>query len=123
MPQGIDRVTVIGAGTMGASIAGLLANAGVPVHLLDVAPDALTDDEAAKGLSLDDKRVRNRIVQQGFQRMVKSKPANLFTQEVAELITLGNLNDDLEAAASHSDWIIEVIVERPGPKQALMERS
>ncbi len=122
MPQGIDRVTVIGAGTMGASIAGLLANAGVPVHLLDVAPDALTADEEAKGLSLDDARVRNRLVQQGFQRMAKAKPANLFTKDAAELITLGNLDDDLESAASESDWIIEVIVERPGPKQALMER-
>ena len=118
----INRVTVIGAGTMGAAIAGHLANAGVSVHLLDVVPDALTDEEAAKGLSLTDRRARNRIVQGGFERMVKSKPANLFAEDKAKLITIGNLEDDLDAAVQQSDWIIEVIVERPGPKQRLMER-
>jgi 3-hydroxyacyl-CoA dehydrogenase len=118
----INRVTVIGAGTMGAAIAGHLANAGVSVHLLDVVPDALTDEETAKGLSLTDRRVRNRIVQGGFERMVKSKPTNLFAEDKAKLITIGNLEDDLDAAVKQSDWIIEVIVERPGPKQRLMER-
>lgn len=122
MSHGINHVTVIGAGTMGAAIAGHLANAGIRVHLLDVVPEALTDEEQAKGLTLADRPVRNRIVQGGFERMVKSKPANLFSEARAKLITVGNLEDDLEPAVKGSDWIIEVIVERPGPKQRLMER-
>jgi len=122
MAKSITHVTVIGAGTMGAAIAGHLANAGISSHLLDIVPSELTAEEAARGLALDSPAVRNRIVSQGFERMVKSKPANLFSKQQAGLITLGNLEDDFDAAVSQSDWIIEVIVERPGPKQALMAR-
>lgn len=122
MPFGIQTATVIGAGTMGASIAGHLANAGVAVTLLDIVPHELTPDETAAGLTLDSPHVRNRIVKAGFDRMVKAKPNNLFSRASAERIALGNLEDDFEAAVGKSDWIIEVIVERPGPKQALMER-
>ena len=120
MSRTISHATVIGAGTMGAAIAGHLANAGVSSHLLDVAPAELTPEEQAKGLSLDDRAVRNRVVQAGFERMTQAKPASLFSPEQAELITLGNVEDDLEAAAAQSDWIIEAIVERPRPKQELM---
>ncbi len=122
MSYGINRVTVIGAGTMGAAIAGHLANAGVPVTLLDVAPQELTAAEAAAGLTLDDPKVRNRIVRAGFERMTKAKPGNLFAADIVQRITTGNLDDDFERAVSQSDWIIEVIVERPEPKQQLMAR-
>ncbi len=122
MPHGINHVTVVGAGTMGAAIAGHLANAGIRATLLDIVPAELTPEESAAGLTLQSPKVRNRIVQQGFDRMVKSKPANLFTQAAAGLISVGNLEDDFDKAVGASDWIIEVIVEKPGPKQALMER-
>ena len=122
MPKSISHVTVIGAGTMGASIAGHLANAGISSHLLDIVPSELTAAESAKGLTLQSPVVRNRIVREGFERMVKAKPANLFSEQQAGLIRLGNLEDDFDAAVKQSDWIVEVIVERPGPKQALMER-
>lgn len=122
MPYGISYVTVVGAGTMGAAIAGHLANAGVAVSLLDVVPSELAPEEAAAGLTLQHAKVRNRIVQGGFDRMVKSKPSNLFTQDAAKLIAVGNLEDDFDAAVRKSDWIIEVIVERPKPKQELMAR-
>jgi 3-hydroxyacyl-CoA dehydrogenase len=122
MPYGINYVTVIGAGTMGAAIAGHLANAGVPSTLLDVAPNELTPEEQKAGLQLSDRKVRNRIVQGGYDRMVKANPSNLFTKSAAKLVSVGNLEDDFEAAIKKSDWIIEVIVERPGPKQALMAR-
>lgn len=122
MPYGIETVTVIGAGTMGAAIAGHLANAGLTVYLLDIPPTELTPQESAAGLSLAHPKVRNRIVQAGFERMVKAKPANLFTPAVAQRIRIGNTEDDLAAAAGASDWIVEAIVERPGPKQALMEK-
>ncbi len=122
MSQPISHATVIGAGTMGAAIAGHLANAGVSSHLLDLAPRELTTEEQANGLSLGDRAVRNRIVQAGFERMTRAKPANLFSSERAKLITLGNVEDDLEEAAARSDWIIEAIVERPRPKQELMAK-
>lgn len=122
MNRPITHVTVIGAGTMGAAIAGHLANAGISSHLLDVVPTELTEDELAKGLSLRDRAVRNRIVQTGFERMTKARPANLFSRERAGLITLGTVEDDLDAAVKQSDWIIEAIVERPRPKQELMAK-
>ena len=122
MSRTISRVTVIGAGTMGAAIAGHLANAGISSHLLDVAPTELTPEEQANGLTLEDRAVRNRIVQAGFERMTQARPASLYLPELAELITLGNVEDDLEAAVAQSDWIIEAIVERPRPKQELMAR-
>jgi 3-hydroxyacyl-CoA dehydrogenase len=122
MPYGINYVTVIGAGTMGAAIAGHLANAGVPSTLLDMVPTELTADEQKAGLQLTDRKVRNRIAQGGYDRMVKANPSNLFTKGAAKLVAVGNLEDDFDAAIKKSDWIIEVIVERPGPKQALMER-
>lgn len=122
MSRTIRHATVIGAGTMGAAIAGLLANAGVSSHLLDLSPTELTPEERSQGLSLDDRTVRDRIVQAGFDRMTQAKPASLFSPELANMITLGNLEDDLASAAAQSDWIIEAIVERPRPKQELMAR-
>ncbi|MFN3982962.1 MAG: 3-hydroxyacyl-CoA dehydrogenase NAD-binding domain-containing protein, partial [Caldilinea sp.] len=122
MPYGIESVTVIGAGTMGAAIAGHLANAGIRSWLLDIVPTELTAEEQAAGLTLADRRVRNRIVQAGYDRMIKAKPANLYTQSAASLITIGNLEDDFDAAVGASDWIIEAIIERPEPKQQLMAR-
>ena len=117
----IERVAVIGAGTMGAAIAAHCANAGVPVYLLDVAPDSLTPDEERKRLTLQNPAVRNRIVQAGFDRMRKARPANLFTEAAAELITLGNTTDNLDWLRE-ADWILEAIVERLEPKRALMAR-
>ena len=122
MSRTISHVTVIGAGTMGAAIAGHLANAGISSHLLDIAPAELTREEQANGLTLEDRAVRNRIVLAGLERMTQARPASLFSPELAELITLGNVEDDLEAAVARSDWIIEAIVERPRPKQELMAR-
>lgn len=119
MTQTITRVAVVGAGTMGAAIAGLVASAGLPVTLLDMPPHELTDEERARGLSLDDRRVRNRIVQSGFERMRKARPANLMRESDASLITLGNTADDLHLL-SEADWIIEAIVERLDHKQGLM---
>jgi 3-hydroxyacyl-CoA dehydrogenase len=121
MPYQIKRVAVIGAGTMGAAIAGLVAGAGLPVLLLDVPPTTLTPEEEAKGLPLDHPTVRNRIVRQGYDRMRKARPSNLFAERTAALISLGNTTDDF-AQLAECDWIVEVIIEQLGPKQALMER-
>ncbi|MFQ3661861.1 MAG: 3-hydroxyacyl-CoA dehydrogenase NAD-binding domain-containing protein [Chloroflexaceae bacterium] len=121
MQDQLKRVAVIGAGTMGAAIAGLVAGAGLPVLLLDVPPDKLTPEEEARGLTLQHPAVRNRIVQGGYDRMRKARPSNLFSERTAELITLGNTEDDF-AKLADCDWIVEAIIEQLGPKQALMER-
>ena len=121
MPYQIKRVAVIGAGTMGAAIAGLVAGAGLPVLLLDVPPSTLTPEEQTKGLSLSHPAVRNRIVSQGYDRMCKARPANLYSAATTRLISLGNTEDDF-AKLAECDWIVEVIIEQLGPKQALMER-
>jgi 3-hydroxyacyl-CoA dehydrogenase len=121
MTQPIKKVAVIGAGTMGGGIAAHVANAGLSVVLLDVAPTALTPEEQARGLALDAQAVRNRIVNAGFDRVKKSRPAALFTPERAQLITIGNLADDLGLIAD-ADWIVEVIVEQLEPKRDLMQR-
>lgn len=121
MPYQIKRVAVIGAGTMGAAIAGLVAGAGLPVLLLDVPPDRLTPEEEARGLTLSHPAVRNRIVKGGYDRMRKARPANLLSERSAELISIGNTEDDF-ARLAEADWILEVIIEQLGPKQALMER-
>ncbi len=117
----IGRVAVLGAGTMGAAIAGHCANAGIPVYLLDIAPTELTPEEQRRGLTLESPAVRGRIVKAGFDRMVKARPANLFSQSTAELITLGNFEDNFDWVGE-ADWIVEAIIERLEPKQQLMAR-
>ena len=117
----INRVTVIGAGTMGAAIAAHLANIGIPVYLLDIVPWKLTPKEIDEGLTLDHPAVRNRIVNEGWQRCLKARPANLFTKDVAELVTLGNLEDNIDWVGE-ADWIVEAIIEQLEPKRQLMAR-
>jgi 3-hydroxyacyl-CoA dehydrogenase len=121
MSYAINRVAVIGAGTMGAAIAAHLANAGIPSYLLDIVPRSLTPDEEAKGLTLDDPQVRNRIVREGWQRCVEARPANLFSPNVSDRVTLGNLEDNFDWLGE-VDWIIEAIIERLDIKQQLMAR-
>jgi 3-hydroxyacyl-CoA dehydrogenase len=117
----INQAVVIGAGTMGAAIAAHLANAGVKVTLLDIVPFKLTPVEEAKGLTMEDRVVRYRIVNEGFQRAMKSRPASFFTKSLADLISIGNLEDDFDVIAQ-ADWVIEAIVENLKIKQDLMAR-
>ena len=121
MKYEIHQAVVIGAGTMGAAIAAHLANAGLPVWLLDIAPGKMTLEEEKKGLSLSDSEVRNRIVRDGFNRVLQSRPASFFTQETARLVQVGNLEDDFGVVAE-ADWVIEVIVENLEIKRKLMAR-
>ena len=121
MSYTIKRVVVIGSGTMGGGIAAHAANAGLRVYLLDVAPTELTPDEEKKGLKLDSPAVRNRIVNASLERLKKSRPAAFFTPEAAELVTVGNLEDNFDWV-SEGDWIVEAIVEQLRPKQELFAR-
>ena len=121
MTHHIKQVAVIGAGTMGAGIAAHVANAGYPVLLLDIVPTSLTPEEEAKGLTLDSPIVRNRIVQAGFDRARKSRPASFMSEAAQRRVTTGNLEDDFDKLAQ-AGWIVEVIIEKLEPKQQLMAR-
>lgn len=117
----INRVVVIGAGSMGGGIAAHLANAGIAVYLLDIVPDKLTAEEQERGLTLAAPSVRNRIVKAGLERLKKSSPPALFIPAAAELITVGNLEDNFGWVAE-GDWIIEAILEELDAKRRLMAR-
>jgi 3-hydroxyacyl-CoA dehydrogenase len=121
MSYRIDRVVVVGAGTMGGGIAAAVANAGIPVHLLDVVPTELTAEEAARGLTLEDRPVRNRVVEALFERLKGSSPPPFPTPEAEGLVTLGNVEDDFDRVAE-GDWIVEAVVEHLPPKRELMAR-
>ena len=96
---------------MGAGIAAHLANAGIPVLLLDIAPRELKPEEEAKGLSLESPQVRNRIVKELFEAAKKLKPAPFMLADNAKLIMLGNFTDDM-AKLKDCDLVIEAVVER-----------
>ncbi|WP_335976594.1 3-hydroxyacyl-CoA dehydrogenase/enoyl-CoA hydratase family protein [Gaetbulibacter jejuensis] len=116
----INKVAVIGSGIMGSGIACHFANIGVEVLLLDIVPRELTDTEKAKGLTLEDKVVRNRLVNTSLQTALKSKPSPIYHQNFAGRITTGNLEDDI-AKVADVDWIIEVVVERLDIKKKVFE--
>ncbi|RXJ50108.1 3-hydroxyacyl-CoA dehydrogenase/enoyl-CoA hydratase family protein [Gelidibacter gilvus] len=107
----IKKVAIIGSGIMGSGIACHFANIGVDVLLLDIIPRELNDAEKAKGLTLEDKAVRNRIVNDSLTASLKSKPSPIYDQSFASRITTGNLEDDI-AKVKNVDWIMEVVVER-----------
>jgi len=121
MKKNIKSVAVIGSGVMGSGIACHFANIGVNVLLLDIVPNELNEKEKELGLSLSDKKVRNRIVSDMFQRCVKSKPSPLYHKNFANRIKLGNLSDDIEKI-SKVDWIIEVVTEKLKIKQIVFEQ-
>ncbi|NGX84353.1 3-hydroxyacyl-CoA dehydrogenase/enoyl-CoA hydratase family protein [Aequorivita sp. KMM 9714] len=116
----INKVAVIGSGIMGSGIACHFANIGVEVLLLDIVPRELNDAEKKKGLTLEDKVVRNRIVNTELQKAIKSNPAPLYHKDFAKRITTGNLEDDI-AKVKTADWIIEVVVERLDIKKQVFE--
>ena len=106
----IRKVAVLGSGVMGSAIACHFANVGCQVLLLDIAPKELTDEEKVKGLTLESKAVRNRVVQISFDRSIKSNPAPLYHKDFASRVSLGNFDDDLQRI-KNCDWVIEVVIE------------
>ncbi|MEO9511473.1 MAG: 3-hydroxyacyl-CoA dehydrogenase NAD-binding domain-containing protein [Flavobacteriaceae bacterium] len=120
MKRHINKVAVIGSGIMGSGIACHFANIGVEVLLLDIVPRELNDKEKAKGLKLDNKIVRNRLVNNSLSAALKSKPSPIYHQKFAKRITTGNLEDDI-SNVSQVDWIIEVVVERLNIKKQVFE--
>ena len=121
MDRKIKKAGVIGAGVMGATIAAQLANVGIETILLDIVPPELTDDDKKKGLTGESKPFRNKFGLNGLNVALKSKPASFYIPENAKLITIGNLEDDLEKL-KNVDWIVEVVVERLDIKQRVFEK-
>ena len=101
------RIAVLGAGVMGSGIAAQIANAGVPVLLLDVVPKGAAD--------------RNALAAGALARMHKADPAPFMSSQAARLVTPGNLEDDL-GRLGEVDWIVEAVVEDLGIKRALYEK-
>jgi 3-hydroxyacyl-CoA dehydrogenase len=106
----IRKVAVLGAGTMGSRIAAHIANAGLPVVLLDIVPPGL-----ATGVS---KQERNKIVLAAIDGLKKSKPAAFYLVDSARLITPGNFEDDM-ALIADCDWIVEAVAENLEIKHSL----
>jgi len=99
-PRRIRSVAVLGAGTMGAQISAHLGNAGYPVTLLDVSPQA---------------------AREGLERTRKLKPDPFFSAEAVARVKTGGFDSDIEGIA-HTDWIIEAIIERADAKRSLLEQ-
>jgi 3-hydroxyacyl-CoA dehydrogenase len=119
--QSIKKAAVLGSGVMGSGIAAHLANIGIPSLLLDIVPRELSEDEKAKGYTLEDKQVRNRLSQTALQKLLKQKPAPLTSKRNLALIEAGNLEDDMHKLAE-VDWIIEVVVENLSVKKLVFEK-
>jgi 3-hydroxyacyl-CoA dehydrogenase len=109
----INKVAILGAGTMGARIAAHFANAGVPSYLLDIVP---ADVASGAGPA-----ARNRIAAAGLDAAKKSKPAAFMDAALARLVTVGNFDDDLKKLAE-VDWVIEAVVENLDLKRALLRK-
>jgi 3-hydroxyacyl-CoA dehydrogenase len=105
----INKVAILGAGTMGARIAAHFANAGVPSYLFDIVPpDA-------------DGPARNKIAAAGLDAAKKSKPAAFMDASLARFVTVGNFEDDIKKLAE-VDWIIEAVVENLDIKRTLLRK-
>lgn len=120
MKRIIKKVAVIGSGIMGSGIACHFANIGVEVLLLDILPEAVTDTEAKKGLTMESKVVRNRVASEHLANALKSKPSPIYHSKFADRITVGNTTDNMKDIAT-ADWVIEVVVERLDIKKTVFE--
>jgi len=107
----IKKVAVLGSGVMGSRIACHFANIGLQVLLLDIVPE---------GAPADDKKARNKIVNDALDFALKSNPSPIYLKPFARRITTGNFEDDMPKIAE-CDWVIEVVVERLDIKQKVFE--
>ena len=106
-PLLVRRAAVLGAGTMGSRIAAHLANAGIPVLLLDMVPEGAGS--------------RNRLADGALANLAKAKPAAFYESSLAAMVTAGNFEDDL-AKLKQCDWVIEAVAENLEIKRALLDR-
>lgn len=122
MIRTIRKVAVLGSGTMGSGIAAHLANVGIRCFLLDIVPSELLEQEKSLGLTLDSQEVRNRIATNNKQQFIlKNKLPLIMDKDDADLITVGNFEDNLDWL-SECDWVIEIVLEKLDIKQKLLEK-
>ena len=121
MKRIIQKVAVLGSGVMGSRIACHFANIGCEVLLLDIVPKEPSDVEKAKGLTLESKPVRNRIVNEALQFALKSNPSPIYKKEFAARVSTGNFDDDMSKIANY-DWVIEVVVENLDIKKKVYDQ-
>ena len=119
--RSINKIAIIGSGIMGSGIACHFANIGVKVLLLDIIPNELNDKEKSLGLSLEDKAVRNRIVNNSLKNAFKSKPSPIYSQKFSNRISTGNIEDNLHKIKD-VDWIMEVVVEKLDVKKKVFDK-
>ena len=120
MNKNISKVAVLGSGIMGSGIACHFANIGVEVLLLDICPKELNENEVKQNLNLDSKKVKNRIVNDMFQKCIKSRPSPIYNKKFLDRIKLGNFEDDIDKI-NEVDWIIEVVVEKLDIKKSVFD--
>jgi len=111
----IRKVCVVGAGVMGSGIAAHYANAGAEVLLLDIVPPKLEGDDRK------DPAKRNAFADGAMKKLRKAKPAQLFHNGNATLISTGNIEDDLEKLGD-VDLVVEAIIENLKIKQGLFTK-
>ena len=102
----IKKVVVIGSGTMGSGIAAQVANAGIPVFLLDLPSSEGT---------------RNKIVENAKERIANSRPPLLVEKSKIDLIHVGNIDDDINLVGE-ADWVVEAVVERIDIKHSIYKK-
>ena len=117
----IRKAAVLGSGVMGSQIACHFANIGLDVLLLDIVPRELTPEETAKGLTLETKAIRNKIVDTALQNAIKMNPAPLYDKKFASRIKTGNFDDDMHLIKDY-DWVIEVVIERLDIKKSVFDQ-
>jgi 3-hydroxyacyl-CoA dehydrogenase len=101
MNRHIKKVAVLGSGVMGSRIACHFANVGCEVLLLDIVPKALSDEQERKGLTLNDKAIRNSIVNESLKSTLTSNPSPIYRKSFANLIKTGNFDDDMWLRLDH----------------------
>lgn len=121
MDFNIKKVAVLGAGTMGSSIAAHVAGAGISVILLDMVPKELTDDDINRGFTFESKRFRNKFAEFGREKVCDAKSGVIYDNRMTSLIDIGNVEDDLQQLIG-CDWIIEVIIEDLDAKKDLLKK-
>ena len=117
MDFSFERAAVVGAGVMGAALAAHLANAGIPTLLLDIVPP---DGSGVEG-DPNSSAYRNAFASTGLKKASKSKPASFYTDAGARLVSIGNLEDDLEKLRD-VDWVLEAVIEKLDIKKSLFEK-
>ncbi len=118
----INKAVIMGAGVMGASIAGLLASVGVEAVLLDIVPpQGLTDDEKAAGLTEQSPEFRNRFAQAGLDRCKNPRNNIMYSKGAIKNIRIGNTTDNMDEIDT-ADWIIEAVSERIDVKQIVLKQ-